>query len=182
MWLRNPFQRFFQEADFQISCDRFKGNSYDLQSFPNTGFMYVRSNPRTIQFYKYWHFSIKTYPGLHDQDILNKIKFDPFVENIGLKIRFLDTAYFGGFCQPSKDLNLVCTMHANCCVGLDNKVNDLAILLEDWKRFKSSQPQLNPQYPWSIPQNCRYQSIHKHKSELICFCFLIFRSSLIDYI
>ena len=40
-------------------------------------------------------------------------------------MRFFDTLYFGGFCQPSKDFNQVCTMHANCCVGLDNKVNDL---------------------------------------------------------
>ena len=175
MWLRNPFQHFFQEADFQMSCDRFDGNSYNLQNFQNTGFMYVRSNPRTIQFYKFWHFSIKAYPGLHDQDILNKIKFDPFVENIGLKIRFLDTAYFGGFCQPSKDLNLVCTMHANCCVGLDNKVNDLTILLEDWKRFKSSQPRLNPQSPWSVPQNCRYQKFKASININMHYYFFVFR-------
>ncbi|PON63261.1 Nucleotide-diphospho-sugar transferase [Trema orientale] len=154
MWLRDPFQRFFQDADFQIACDIFKGNSYDRHNDPNGGFTYVKSNDRTIKFYKFWYFSRRVYPGLHDQDVLNRIKFDPFIDRIGLQMRFLDTVYFGGFCQPSRDFNLVCTMHANCCVGLDNKLNDLAILLEDWRRYMSPQPSMNAQYSWSVPQNC----------------------------
>ena len=137
----------------------YTGNSYDLHNYPNGGFTYVRSNKQTIKFYKYWYSARLTYPGRHDQDVFNKIKFNHFIKEIGLKIRFLDTAYFGGFCQASRDLNKVCTMHANCCVGLDNKVNDLTILLEDWKRFTSGLPPLNPNGPWSVPQNCRYENI-----------------------
>ena len=157
MWLRNPFQYFLQEDEFQMSCDEFNGNPYDPQNLPNTGFQYVRSTHRTIQFYKYWYFSIRTFQRLHDQNAFNRIKFDLFIKFIGLRMRFLDTTYFGGFCQPSKDLNLVCTMHANCCKGIKDKINDLTILLEDWKRFKSSQPIFNPdESPWSVPKTCRY--------------------------
>nr|XP_011464448.1 PREDICTED: uncharacterized protein At4g15970-like [Fragaria vesca subsp. vesca] len=173
MWLRDPFPKFFPDADFQIACDYFQGDSYDVNNLPNGGFTYVISNKRTTKFYNFWYFSRQAYPNNHDQDVLNKIKSDPFITTIGLKMRFLDTKYFGGFCQPSKDLNLVCTMHANCCVGLDNKVNDLKILLQDWRNYmalppsSSSSSSLSSSSPssnstttpttmpsWTVPQNC----------------------------
>ncbi|GAB2298825.1 hypothetical protein Dimus_032902 [Dionaea muscipula] len=137
MWFRNPFHQFVGDVDIQISCDDFNGNSLDMNNRPNTGFSYVVSNQRTIQFYNFWYESRKKYPGLHDQDVLNKIKHNPFIKNIGLKMRFLDTLYFGGFCQPSRDFNQVCTMHANCCKGLENKVRDLNLALQTWQTFMS---------------------------------------------
>ncbi|PON63260.1 hypothetical protein TorRG33x02_276750, partial [Trema orientale] len=166
MWLRDPFQYFFREADFQIACDMFNGNSYDHHNLPNGGFIYVKSNERTIQFYKLWYLSKRTYPGLNEQDVFKKIRFDPSIKRIGLKMRFLDTAYFGGFCQPSRDFNLVCTMHANCCVGLRNKINDLGLVLEDWRRFMSSQSSMNSNYSWSVPNDCSkpIQSMQQQKS------------------
>ncbi|XP_050377514.1 uncharacterized protein At4g15970-like [Argentina anserina] len=171
MWLRDPFPQFFPDADFQIACDYFRGDSYDVNNLPNGGFTYVISNKRTTKFYNFWYMSRQAYPNNHDQDVLNKIKSDPFIPTIGLKMRFLDTKYFGGFCQPSKDLNLVCTMHANCCVGLENKVNDLRILLQDWRNYmalpppplpppSSSSPNTNSTTPpttmpsWTVPLNC----------------------------
>ncbi|KAM5566555.1 hypothetical protein ABKV19_014949 [Rosa sericea] len=54
MWFRNPFPRFYSDADFQIACDHFLGSSDDLQNRPNGGFNYVKSNNRSIEFYKYW--------------------------------------------------------------------------------------------------------------------------------
>ncbi|KAG5229691.1 Nucleotide-diphospho-sugar transferase protein [Salix suchowensis] len=127
MWLRNPFPRFYPQVDFQIAW-----------------FTYVRSNPRTILFYRFWFMSRKTYPGKHDQDI-------------ELSMRFLDTAYFGGFCERSKDFNKVCTMHANCCYGLGTKVHDLKIVLEDWKNYTSLPPneRASASPSWRAPQNCR---------------------------
>ncbi|KAK8714940.1 hypothetical protein V6N13_042285 [Hibiscus sabdariffa] len=68
-----------------------------------------------------------------DEDVLNEIKFDPIILNIGLKIKFLDTIYFGGLCEASKDLNVVCTMHVNCCIGMDRKLIDFGIKLQDWR-------------------------------------------------
>ncbi|KAK9065627.1 hypothetical protein SSX86_015028 [Deinandra increscens subsp. villosa] len=158
MWFRDPFSKFDKEADFQIACDSFNGDPSDLKNLPNGGFNYVKSNNKTIQFYKFWYNSRLNYPGLHDQDVFNKIKFKPFISNIGLRIRFLDTGYFGGFCQPSKDLNKVCTMHANCCVGLENKVNDLEIMLGDWRKYKelrANQTIDGFAGSWTVPQLCR---------------------------
>ncbi|KAI4352033.1 hypothetical protein L6164_006322 [Bauhinia variegata] len=157
MWFRDPFKQFFKDGDFQIACDFFNGNSYDLKNLPNGGFTYVKSNNRTIRFYKFWFKSRKDYPEKHDQDVLNLIKTHPFISQLKLKIRFLSTAYIGGFCQRSKDFNKVCTMHANCCVGLDNKVNDLKILLEDWRKYMAlpANDKKNSHPSWSVPQSCR---------------------------
>ncbi|GAB4842764.1 hypothetical protein Ancab_012739 [Ancistrocladus abbreviatus] len=156
MWFRDPFPHFYSKTDFQIACDQFNGNSWDINNAPNGGFNYVKSNNRTIEFYKFWYNSRTKYPGMHDQDVLNRIKYDPFMRNIGLKLRFLDTLYFGGFCQPSKNFNKVCTMHANCCKGLVNKVYDLNIVLEDWRRYMLLPPTekaLNPLH-WRVPHKC----------------------------
>ncbi|KAL7000184.1 hypothetical protein U1Q18_001332 [Sarracenia purpurea var. burkii] len=157
MWFRDPFHHFYSDADFQIACDSFDGNPLDLNNYPNGGFMYAKSNNRTIRFYEFWLASRTTYPGLNEQDVLNKIKYHPLLTQIGLKMRFLDTIYFSGFCQLSKDMGQVCTMHANCCVGMNNKIHDLKVLLEDWKRFLSWQNKERPSQntSWTVPQKCR---------------------------
>lgn len=161
MWFRNPFPRFYINADFQIACDHFSGISDGVENKPNGGFKFVRSNNQTIEFYKFWYSSREKFPGLHDQDVLNKIKNDTFIQDIGLKMRFLNTAYFGGFCEPSRDLNEVCTMHANCCFGLDSKLHDLRILLQDWKSYMSLPPGLkgSPLVSWRVPQNCSLDAL-----------------------
>ncbi|KAG0486286.1 hypothetical protein HPP92_008381 [Vanilla planifolia] len=93
VWFRNPLTRFFPDGDFQIACDQFNGNSYDRNNRPNGGFNYVKSNNRSIEFYKFWYSAREKHPGYHDQDVLNMIKFDPFINQIGLNMRFLDTAF-----------------------------------------------------------------------------------------
>ncbi|CAB4295911.1 unnamed protein product [Prunus armeniaca] len=164
MWFRDPFPQFYMDADFQIACDHFLGSSDDLENKPNGGFNYVKSNNRSIEFYKFWYSSRETYPGFHDQDVLNIIKFHPSTLTIGLRMKFLDTAYFGGFCEPSKDLNQVCTMHANCCYGLDSKLHDLRIMVQNWKQFMSLRPNLKKYLilPWGVPQNCSLDSLHHY--------------------
>ncbi|CAL1356912.1 unnamed protein product [Linum trigynum] len=160
LWFRNPFPRFHEDADFQVSCDMHLGDDSNRDNLPNTGFTFVRSNPRTVRFYKHWYRSKDRFPGEHDQDVFNRIKFDDDDAIVGLKMRFLDTAYFGGFCEPVKDLNVACTMHANCCVGLDTKVHDLRNLLRDWKRFSALPPESRNgvSFDWtgySPPFRCR---------------------------
>ncbi|KAL5081289.1 hypothetical protein RYX36_009710 [Vicia faba] len=157
MWLRDPFPQFYKEADFQIACDFFNGNSYDLHNYPNGGFTYVRSNPRTIWFYRFWYKSRVSYPTKHDQDVLNKIKMHPLITTKKLKIRFLSTGYFGGFCQSGKDFSKATTMHANCCVGLENKVEDLKIVLKDWKNYMGLNENVrkNSHPSWNVPKSCR---------------------------
>ncbi|KAL8517260.1 hypothetical protein ACS0TY_015480 [Phlomoides rotata] len=153
MWFRDPFPHFHPDADFQIACDHFSGRSDDIENKPNGGFKFVRSNYRSIEFYKFWHSAHKLYTGLHDQDVLNRIKNDSFITEMGLQLRFLDTTYFGGFCEPSEDITQVCTMHANCCFGLNSKLHDLRLLLEDWRFFLSLPPGSNT-FGWRVPQNC----------------------------
>ncbi|OMO72629.1 Nucleotide-diphospho-sugar transferase [Corchorus olitorius] len=167
MWFRDPFPRFYPDADFQIACDNFLGSPDDMNNRPNGGFNYVKSNNRSIEFYKFWHSSRETYPGYHDQDVLNKIKLHPYISEIGLKIRFLDTAYFGGLCEPSRDLNLVCTMHANCCFGMDSKLHDLKLMLQDWRAFLSLPPDLKNEsiISWRVPQNCSLDSLRHFDSQ-----------------
>jgi hypothetical protein len=99
MWFRDPFPRFDKSADLQIACDKYTGIPEDLDNQPNGGFVYARSNNRTIDFYKYWYMSREDHPGLHDQDVLNEIKFDQDFVDLGLELRFLNTLYFGGFCE-----------------------------------------------------------------------------------
>ncbi|KAK6931719.1 Nucleotide-diphospho-sugar transferase [Dillenia turbinata] len=161
MWFRDPFPRFYKDADFQIACDLYLGNSSDIQNRPNGGFSYVKSNNRSIEFYKFWYSSRETHPGYHDQDVLNMIKFDDFLVDIGLEMRFLSTAYFGGLCEPSKDLNQVCTMHANCCLGLDSKIHDLKIMLQDWRQYMALPPDLKRAsiLTWRVPQKCSLDSL-----------------------
>ncbi|XP_043717835.1 uncharacterized protein At4g15970-like [Telopea speciosissima] len=162
MWFRDPFPRLYKDADFQISCDRFNGNSSDSENYPNGGFTYVKSNIKTMKFYKFWYLSRKTNPGLHDQDVFNKIKHHAFITIIGLKMRFLSTTYFGGFCETSKDLNQVCTMHANCCAGLDRKIHDLKLMLEDWRGYMALPVDVKRSKPssWRVPQVC-LETFHK---------------------
>ncbi|CAN0891396.1 Uncharacterized protein At4g15970 [Linum grandiflorum] len=152
MWFRNPFTHLAAEpaADIQVACDDYRGNS----SNPNTGFLFVRTNNRTIRFLNHWYESRIRYPKQHDQDVFSHIiRTHQFVHQIGLRIRFLDTAYFGGFCQPVKDLSLATTMHANCCVGMETKVHDLKIVLRDWKHFSSAESgQNSTRFDWTPPR------------------------------
>ncbi|MCL7028298.1 hypothetical protein MKW94_003778 [Papaver nudicaule] len=158
MWFRDPFIRFYEDTDFQVSSDRYGlNNSYDLKNNPNSGFEYVKSNNRTIQFYNLWYNSRLRYTNSNDQSVLSVIKNDPFIREIRLTIRFLDTLYFGGFCEPSKDFNKVCTMHANCCFGAESKLHDLGLLLDDWRNYTTSSPSDKRAWngKWRGAQECR---------------------------
>ncbi|CAN1754423.1 Uncharacterized protein At4g15970 [Linum perenne] len=134
----NPFPNFNKEADFEVSADRNKGTTPDRNDDPSCGFMFFRSNARTLKFHKFWYesrFRFEDGDKLHDQHVFDRIKFDPFLDEIGLRIRSLDTDYFGGNCSPVRDLNLACTMHANCLIGLETKLRYLRMVLDDWKHF-----------------------------------------------
>ncbi|CAH8316981.1 unnamed protein product [Eruca vesicaria subsp. sativa] len=156
MWLRDPFPHLFSEGDFQVSCDSYNGNSADKRNFVNTGFKYVRANNRTVKFYKYWYGARWRFRGKKDQDVFNKIKYNRYItEKIRLKIKFLETVYFRGFCQLRREMNKVCTMHANCCVGLQNKVLDLRQVLEDWKYYLSAAATADSRnMTWRSPDHC----------------------------
>lgn len=155
MWFRNPLRHISITSHIAISSDFFIGDEDSVLNFPNGGFLYARSSNKTIQFYRDWHNARDDFPGMHEQNVFNQIKKN-YTERIGLKIQFLDTAYCGGFCQLSNDFNKICTMHANCCVGLDNKIFDLTNVLESWKYYKSFSLEERKQkkFHWKVPGIC----------------------------
>ncbi|KAJ4903633.1 hypothetical protein Rs2_17584 [Raphanus sativus] len=139
MWLRDPFPHLFSEVDFQVTCDHSNGNTSDPGNLVNGSFKFVQANHRTVKFYKYWYELRWTFCGKNEQDVFNIIKHDRFVtEELSLTMRFLDTVHFRGFCQLHREMEKICIMHANCCLGLHNKINGLRQALQDWKDYLSA--------------------------------------------
>ncbi|KAH7841539.1 hypothetical protein Vadar_031283 [Vaccinium darrowii] len=139
MWLRNPFPRLNldETLDLQISTDRFNGNERSKDNPINAGFYMVRSNNKTIALFNSWYARKDNSTGmLDDQYVLQNLLKEPAVIDLGLTVRFLDTLYFSGFCQTSRDVRLVVTIHANCCRSISAKVADLTEVILGWKRFK----------------------------------------------
>ncbi|KAJ3681252.1 hypothetical protein LUZ60_015741 [Juncus effusus] len=140
LWLRNPLRHIAITSHFAFASDFFYGDEDSLEiSTPNGGFMYVKSCNKTIEFFKSWHTERSKWPDQHEQYVLNQIKLD-YVKRFKVRMQFIKTLYTGGFCEMSKDIKKVCTVHATCCVGIPAKLNDLRIILEDWKKYKSIPP------------------------------------------
>ncbi|XP_031483949.1 uncharacterized protein At1g28695-like isoform X1 [Nymphaea colorata] len=153
VWFRNPFKRFTADDDVQMSCDHYNGRPYDTNNSINTGFHFVRSNNKTIKFYDLWYESRKNYSRMHDQDALARLKENGIIERLGLKFRFLETVYFGGFCEKSRDLRKVNTMHANCCRSIRAKLADLRASIEQWKKYMATN-NFSSSGSWPIHRNC----------------------------
>jgi hypothetical protein len=97
--LHNPFTQLAENTDFQVACDRYNNAPESLLNEPNTGFVYTCANDRTIEFYRYWYAARERHPGKHDQDVLSIIIREQRFLDLGLKVRFLHTRFFSGFCQ-----------------------------------------------------------------------------------
>jgi hypothetical protein len=140
MWLRNPFPRLSQNEsiDLQISTDSFNGDGRSEGNPINTGFYLIRSNNKTISLFDAWYARKDSSKGLKEQDVLKKMMRQGVFREIGLTVRFLDTNYFSGFCQDSKDFKAVTTVHANCCRTISAKLVDLTALIHVWKMLKST--------------------------------------------
>ncbi|XP_031390100.1 uncharacterized protein At1g28695-like [Punica granatum] len=140
MWLRNPLARLSsnETEDLQISTDVFNGDPWSEKNLINTGFYFVRSNNRTISLFETWYSTKDNATGKKEQDVLLDLMRLGMFRVLGLKVRFLDTQYFSGFCTDSKDFGAVTTVHANCCRSIVAKVFDLTAVLRDWKRYKFS--------------------------------------------
>ncbi|KAK4741700.1 hypothetical protein SAY87_025288 [Trapa incisa] len=138
MWLRNPFTRLSknESEDLQISTDHFNGNPWSEANDINTGFYFVRTNNRTISLLETWYSMKDNSTGMKEQDVLLHLMRGGIFSRLGLGVRFLDTLYFSGFCQDSRDFAAVTTVHANCCRSINAKVHDLSAVLRDWKRYR----------------------------------------------
>ncbi|XP_039123040.1 uncharacterized protein At1g28695-like isoform X2 [Dioscorea cayenensis subsp. rotundata] len=139
LWLRSPFPKFgHQGEDMQISCDWFNGRPFDHSNRINTGFYFVVSNSKTIALFDWWYKSRNGAAGVKEQDVLAEMKTRGVFQRLGMKVRFLDTMFFSGFCQKSRDFREVRTVHANCCRTVKAKLVDLTAALQIWKRFNGT--------------------------------------------
>ncbi|EPS64642.1 hypothetical protein M569_10139 [Genlisea aurea] len=100
--------------------------------------MYVKSNHKTIDFLTLWFKAHHRFPGKRLQQVLAVTKFHPTVDRVGLRMRFLDTVNFGGLCEPQNDIDLIVTMHTQCCTGMAAKINDMNVAIDDWKRYRNN--------------------------------------------
>ncbi|XP_020192793.1 uncharacterized protein At4g15970 [Aegilops tauschii subsp. strangulata] len=157
MWLRNPFRHISLYADMAISTDRFNGDAEDLTNAPNTGFYYVRSTNRTVEMLRRWRAARSRFrPKAHDQEVFEAIKGEFVGGELQIKLVFLDTALFDGFCEYHGEMDRVCTMHANCCLRLVTKLHDLRNVVADWKRYSSLTPpeKMSSKLRWTYPAKC----------------------------
>ncbi|KAJ1704668.1 hypothetical protein LUZ63_004447 [Rhynchospora breviuscula] len=152
VWMRNPLKHITVYADLTASSDEFLGNPDDINNYPNTGLIYVKSTQKTIEMMNYWIDARNRYPPNHEQTIFNFIKAD-LAHNLTVKIQYIDTSYCGGFCNHGNDLNKICTMHANCCVGLQAKLHDLKQIIEDWKFYTALpiEEKRKGWFTWRVP-------------------------------
>ncbi|KAM3353724.1 hypothetical protein ACQJBY_024717 [Aegilops geniculata] len=156
MWLRNPFRHISLYADMAVSTDRFNGDAEALSNAPNTGFYYVRSTNRTVEMVRRWRAARSRFPPTHDQAVFDEIKGELAGGELRIRFVFLETALFDGFCQLHGEMDRVCTMHANCCIGLENKVHDLTNMAADWKNYTSLAPpeRRGSGRTWTAPAQC----------------------------
>lgn len=162
LWFRDPFTLLSNDdaIDVQISSDR--ALEHPIQTYaqsPNSGFLYVRSNNRTIAMYKYWYEARLRYPGSNDQMVVTGIfKEGDFRSQVGVKVQYFDPVYFSGFCTVSRDMNKVVTMHSNCCIGLKSKLYDLHLALEDWKSYRNASQAENKGNITDLPREAHWRA------------------------
>ncbi|KQK19681.1 uncharacterized protein At4g15970 [Brachypodium distachyon] len=150
LWFRDPFPHIPPTAQLVMSSDIFVGDPDSPRNYPNGGLLYARSCDGAIGFYEHWRSSRARFPGTHEQYVFDKIVKEGVPPRLGARVQFLDTDRFGGFCRHGNDLGKVCSMHANCCVGMEKKMFDLKNVLQDWKAYKLN----NNTGSWRVPGRC----------------------------
>ncbi|KAL3524100.1 hypothetical protein ACH5RR_016934 [Cinchona calisaya] len=161
LWLRNPMENLIQpneSVDLQISTDKFNGRPWSESNRINTGFYMIKSNNKTIQLFDEWYAmkdnSTKMGKRMKEQDVLARLIREGIFRKLGLKVKFLDTLYFSGFCRDSRDVRVVKTVHANCCRRISAKLADLTAVIHDWNRFRSSGANETANFRWSKHNAC----------------------------
>ncbi|PNT73480.1 uncharacterized protein At4g15970 isoform X2 [Brachypodium distachyon] len=163
--MRNPLRHIPVYADMSVSTDNFLDARVPLTNPLNTGLYYMKATNRSISMLRYWQEARPRFPRLNDQPVFARIKHE-LVEKLQVRIEPLRTIYFGGFCQYHDDFDKISIMHADCCIGVDNKVHDLMDVAADWKRYRSltrkKKRNMNVKLTWTVPVRCR-KSIHRRK-------------------
>ncbi|GAA0143066.1 hypothetical protein Leryth_024157 [Lithospermum erythrorhizon] len=156
LWLRNPLLKLNSDerSDLQISTDWFNGDERSEGNLINTGFYMVRSSNKTIALFDEWYRRKEVSQGLKEQDVLLFMMREGMFRTLGLNVKFLDTRYFSGFCELTKDFDAVTTVHSNCCRTINAKLLDLTTVTNKWREYRS--PSRNPTsvIRWTVPRDC----------------------------
>ncbi|CAI5962484.1 unnamed protein product [Closterium sp. NIES-64] len=127
IWLQNPLPHLLNvPSDLLIACDRWSADPKAAAA--NGGFYMARSNDRVLRFFDYWLESHTRLPGIHDQDAFMRVRpeADPYTRvTLRLSVHYLPTESFSGFCEIGRQLGRLVTVHANCCLGLEKKMQVL---------------------------------------------------------
>lgn len=157
MWLRNPFQRISVYADMSCSLDNSKMAPTLLDCENNIGFYYMKATNRSVELVRYWRAARARFDGNpNEQVVFSNIKRE-LISKLGVRFQPLETEYISGFCDFQDHLDKVCTVHANCCMGLENKVHDLNNIAADWKNYTSMTPEQRKERSFKVtpPRKCR---------------------------
>jgi Nucleotide-diphospho-sugar transferase len=118
--------------DMSISCNTYNGQPFDNSNSISTGFFFVASNNKTITFFDKWYGARNDSGLTTEQDALNYFKTEGVFSKLNMKVRYLDTDHFCGFCQTKCNVKKVMTVHANCCGAKQSKISDLTAVLKAW--------------------------------------------------
>ncbi|KAL2951909.1 hypothetical protein AAZX31_19G080400 [Glycine max] len=120
-----------------ISCNVLSGGQGG--GYPHGGGIFLKANVISLEFFEYWRMTKFMFPNdPAEESFCTIIKtLQDAVELHSFHVHLVNTSYFGGFCQLSKNmLREAYTIQANCCDDLESKVHDLRIVLDDWIRFR----------------------------------------------
>ncbi|KAK6912986.1 Nucleotide-diphospho-sugar transferase [Dillenia turbinata] len=154
MWFRSPLTHFVSGGDITTSCNYYTDGAGNRIERADGGIRFVWSKEKSVYFYQYADVMTHLYPNLDEQTI-----FESTIREMGdMRVEYVDTDYFGGFCQPSKDISKVCTMQANCCENTEKKVHNLSLLLDEWKNYTALSPErreaAESSFSWKAPKKC----------------------------
>ncbi|RCV12387.1 LOW QUALITY PROTEIN: hypothetical protein SETIT_2G265600v2 [Setaria italica] len=126
IWLRNPLLRIPLGADmanwFHVSCSHeSSGHSERQRMRANGGFVYARASPRMVAFYGAG--LVRVAGGVPGR--ARAVRVRPGEARAG-----------GAARHGVRDFYKVCTVHANCLVGLETKLQKLTEVFDEWKQFR----------------------------------------------
>ncbi|RDX60257.1 hypothetical protein CR513_61613, partial [Mucuna pruriens] len=165
LWLRSPLINLNPVNELTISCNLLSDGQKGSY-LHDGGIFFLKANAISFEFFKHWKLTKVLFPNNPaEESLCTTIKqWQDAVDSYGFRVQLVNTSYFGGFCQPNKDmLREAYTIQASCCDDLKSKVHDLRIVLDDWIRFRKRASGDNALDKMAL-------RTHKHKKPLTIKC------------
>ncbi|KAM1075673.1 hypothetical protein PS2_023022 [Malus domestica] len=153
MWFRKPVTEFDSQKEVTIPCDLDSENAGNKQ---DRGIFFLKSDVISLEFFEYLNLVGILYPSIPLGSPCEIVTREEITKMLGMRVQIIDTAYFGGFCQPLGNYSEVYTMQANCCENIESKVHDLKLVLDDWRSItgRSANNSSGQSPSWRAPNKC----------------------------